>query len=63
MISGAGQDAQMLARLCPTAMIFVPSIGGISHSPAERTAPEHLALGADVLLRTLLALADGEPGR
>jgi hypothetical protein len=52
MTSGAGQDAQMLARLCPTAMIFVPSIGGISHSPEERTAPEHLELGANVLLRT-----------
>jgi N-carbamoyl-L-amino-acid hydrolase len=58
MTSGAGQDAQMLARLCPAAMIFVPSIGGISHSPAERTAPAHLALGADVLLHTLLALAE-----
>lgn len=62
MTSGAGQDAQMLARLCPAAMIFVPSIGGISHSPAERTAPEHLELGANLLLRTLLALADGGAG-
>jgi N-carbamoyl-L-amino-acid hydrolase len=57
MISGAGQDAQMLARICPTAMIFVPSIGGISHNPAERTSPEHVELGANVLLRTLLRLA------
>ena len=58
MTSGAGQDAQMLARLCPSAMIFVPSIGGISHNPAERTRPEHLELGANVLLHTLLELAE-----
>ncbi len=57
MTSGAGHDAQMMARLCPTAMIFVPSVGGISHNPAEHTEPAHLAAGADVLLHTLLALA------
>jgi N-carbamoyl-L-amino-acid hydrolase len=55
--SGAGHDAQMLARLCPAAMIFVPSVKGISHNPAEHTAPEHLAAGANVLLHTLLELA------
>ena len=57
MTSGAGHDAQMLARICPTAMVFVPSVKGISHNPAEHTAPEHLAAGADVLLHTLLELA------
>lgn len=57
MTSGAGHDAQMMARLCPAAMIFVPSVQGISHNPAEHTAPEHLAAGADVLLHTLLELA------
>jgi len=57
MTSGAGQDAQMMARICPAAMIFVPSIGGISHSPSERTRPEHLELGANVLLQTILRLA------
>jgi N-carbamoyl-L-amino-acid hydrolase len=57
MTSGAGHDAQMLARICPTAMVFVPSIGGISHNPAEDTRPEDLAAGADVLLRTLVELA------
>jgi len=57
MTSGAGQDAQMLARICPAAMIFVPSQGGVSHNPAERTDPRHVQLGADVLLRTLLTLA------
>ncbi|RPI07412.1 MAG: M20/M25/M40 family metallo-hydrolase, partial [Zetaproteobacteria bacterium] len=58
MTSGAGQDAQMMARLCPSAMIFVPSVDGISHSPAEYTRPEHLELGANVLLQTLLRLAE-----
>ncbi len=57
MSSGAGHDAQMLARLCPAAMIFVPSVRGISHNPAEHTAPEHLVAGADVLLQALLELA------
>jgi N-carbamoyl-L-amino-acid hydrolase len=58
MTSGAGHDAQMLARVCPTAMIFVPSIGGISHNPAEDTLPDDLAAGTQVLLRTLVELAD-----
>jgi N-carbamoyl-L-amino-acid hydrolase len=57
MTSGAGHDAQMMARICPTAMIFVPSVKGISHNPAEHTEPAHLAAGADVLLHTLLELA------
>jgi len=57
MTSGAGHDAQMMARICPTAMIFVPSVRGISHNPAEHTEPAHLAAGADVLLHTLLELA------
>jgi beta-ureidopropionase / N-carbamoyl-L-amino-acid hydrolase len=56
MTSGAGHDAQMIARICPTAMIFVPSVKGISHNPAEHTDPAHLAAGADVLLHTLLEL-------
>ncbi len=58
MTSGAGHDAQMIARLCPAAMIFVPSINGISHNPAEATAPEHLEIGANVLLRTLERMAN-----
>ena len=57
MTSGAGHDAQMMARICKAAMVFVPSVAGISHNPAEHTAPEHLAAGADVLLHTLLELA------
>ena len=58
MISGAGQDAQMMARICPAAMIFVPSVGGLSHNPAEHTDPADLTLGADVLLRVLQDLAE-----
>jgi len=57
MPSGAGHDAQMLARVCPSAMIFVPSINGLSHNIAEDTAPVDLAAGANVLLQTVLTLA------
>jgi beta-ureidopropionase / N-carbamoyl-L-amino-acid hydrolase len=55
--SGAGHDAQMLARVCPSGMIFVPSVGGISHNPAEHTDPVDLTAGADTLLQTLLGVA------
>jgi N-carbamoyl-L-amino-acid hydrolase len=47
----------MLARVCPTAMVFTPSIAGISHNPAERTRDEDLEAGANVLLQVLLSLA------
>jgi N-carbamoyl-L-amino-acid hydrolase len=56
--SGAGHDAQMLARVCPAGMVFVPSAGGISHNVTEHTDPEDLAAGADVLLHVLAALAE-----
>jgi beta-ureidopropionase / N-carbamoyl-L-amino-acid hydrolase len=55
--SGAGHDAQMLARMCPTGMVFVPSRGGISHNPAEFTEPEDLAAGCQVLADVLVELA------
>ena len=54
--SGAGHDAQDMARLGPAGMIFVPSVGGISHSPREFSHPEDIANGANVLLHTLLKL-------
>ena len=57
MPSGAGHDAQMMARVCPTAMIFTKSQNGLSHNPAEYTAPEDLEAGANVLLHAMLALA------
>jgi beta-ureidopropionase / N-carbamoyl-L-amino-acid hydrolase len=54
--SGAGHDAQQIAKIAPMGMIFVPSVGGISHSPKELTTWEDCARGADVLLRTVLEL-------
>jgi N-carbamoyl-L-amino-acid hydrolase len=56
MPSGAGHDSQNLATITPTGMIFVPSRGGISHSPSEYTAPIDMARGAHVLYRTILKL-------
>ena len=58
MPSGAGHDAQMLARVCPSAMIFVPSVGGLSHNVREHTEPADLQRGAQVLLQVVLALAN-----
>ncbi|MGE5268152.1 MAG: M20/M25/M40 family metallo-hydrolase, partial [Thiohalocapsa sp.] len=55
--SGAGHDAQMMARLCPAGMIFVPSVDGLSHNVREHTRPEHLEAGAAVLLNAVLRLA------
>jgi N-carbamoyl-L-amino-acid hydrolase len=57
--SGAGHDAQMLARVCPTAMIFTQSHLGISHNPAEHTEPADLVMGTDVLLQVMLELSEG----
>lgn len=56
--SGAGHDAQILAAVCPTCMIFVPSAEGISHNVQEYTAPKHLTAGGDVLLRLVTELAE-----
>jgi N-carbamoyl-L-amino-acid hydrolase len=55
--SGAGHDAQMLAPVCPSGMIFVPSAKGISHNPAEHTDDADLEAGANVLLHCVLELA------
>ena len=57
MTSGTGQDAQMMARICPTAMIFVPSVKGISHNPEEFTREEDLIAGANVFLDVVAQLA------
>ena len=57
MPSGAGHDAQMLARACPTAMIFTPSVDGLSHNIAEHTEPADVEAGANTLLRVLLDAA------
>ncbi len=60
MTSGAGHDAQMMARICPSAMIFVPSTDGISHNPREHTHEADLIAGANVLLDVARALSDAE---
>ena len=57
MPSGAGHDAQMIARMCPTGMVFVPSRAGVSHNPAEFTEPDDLAAGCQVLADVLVELA------
>lgn len=54
--SGAGHDAQEIARICPIGMIFVPSRDGISHSPREYSSPGDITNGANVLLQTVLRL-------
>src|SRR5207249_1046697 len=56
MTSGAGHDAQMMARICPAAMIFVPSHNGISHNPLEHTDEVDLIAGANVLLDVVARL-------
>jgi N-carbamoyl-L-amino-acid hydrolase len=61
MPSGAGHDAQDMARLAPVGMIFIPSIGGISHSPKEFSRPQDIENGANVLLQTLLKLDKANP--
>jgi beta-ureidopropionase / N-carbamoyl-L-amino-acid hydrolase len=58
MTSGAGHDAQMMSRICPAAMIFVPSKDGISHNPREHTDADDLVAGANVLLHSLLTIAN-----
>ncbi|MCX6516692.1 MAG: Zn-dependent hydrolase [Actinobacteria bacterium] len=57
MPSGAGHDAQMFARVCPSAMVFVPSVEGISHNPAEFTEPKDMVLGTNILLQVLIELS------
>lgn len=61
--SGAGQDAQMIARMCPTAMIFVPSIKGISHNPKELTSDKDLVAGANVFLTVVAELSNAKEER
>jgi N-carbamoyl-L-amino-acid hydrolase len=60
MPSGAGHDAQDLARIAPTGMIFIPSVGGISHSPREFSRAADIANGANVLLHAVLKLDNAQ---
>ncbi|MFZ4828851.1 MAG: Zn-dependent hydrolase [Phototrophicaceae bacterium] len=57
LVSYAGHDAQMLSQITPSAMIFIPCQGGISHNPQEFTAWEDVVTGANVLLQTVLRIA------
>src|SRR5246127_1268625 len=59
IISGAGHDAVYMARVAPTAMVFVPCVGGISHNEIEDAKPADLTAGANVLLNAVLEAADG----
>jgi beta-ureidopropionase / N-carbamoyl-L-amino-acid hydrolase len=59
IVSGAGHDAVYMARIAPSAMVFVPCVGGISHNEIEDAKPEDLAAGCNVLLNALLNAADG----
>jgi N-carbamoyl-L-amino-acid hydrolase len=63
MPSGAGHDAQELAHIAPMAMIFIPSVGGISHSPKEFSRAADIANGADVLLNAVMAADVSLKGR
>ena len=58
ILSGAGHDAENLATVCPTGMLFVPCRGGISHSAREYAESTHLAAGARVLAETLVDIAN-----
>jgi N-carbamoyl-L-amino-acid hydrolase len=57
MIAAAGHDSVLVAPLCPSAMLFVPSVGGITHNPREYSTKEQIARGAEVLLDAVMALA------
>jgi N-carbamoyl-L-amino-acid hydrolase len=61
--SGAGHDAVYMARVAPTAMVFTPCVGGISHNEAEDMKPEWAAAGCNVLAHAVIETAgiDGSP--
>ncbi|MDP2956074.1 MAG: M20 family metallo-hydrolase [Longimicrobiales bacterium] len=56
LLSGAGHDAQTMGKIAPVGLIFIPSVGGVSHSPEEYSRPEDIRNGAAVLLRSVLKL-------
>ena len=57
MVAAADHDSVLVAAVCPSAMLFVPSVDGITHNPKEYSTKEHLARGAQVLLDAVLTLA------
>ena len=60
MPSGAGHDAMQMAKITPAGMIFVPSTRGISHNPLEWTDPEDICLGAQLLMETMIRVANNK---
>jgi N-carbamoyl-L-amino-acid hydrolase len=58
MPSGAGHDAMQMAKITPAGMIFIPSMRGISHNPMEWTDPEDICLGAQLLMETMVRIAN-----
>ncbi len=58
MPSGAGHDAMQMAKITPAGMIFIPSRGGISHNPLEWTDPDDIALGAQLLMETMIRVGN-----
>ncbi|MBK4992459.1 Zn-dependent hydrolase [Pseudomonas sp. S37] len=58
IVSGAGHDAIHLARHCPTTMVFIPCVGGLSHNEAEDALPNDVTMGCDVLLNAVMTRAD-----
>jgi N-carbamoyl-L-amino-acid hydrolase len=62
ILSHAGHDAMHIARMCPTGMIFVPCLRGVSHNEAESATPSDLAAGARVLAATLVSMAERTEG-
>jgi N-carbamoyl-L-amino-acid hydrolase len=58
MPSGAGHDAQFVSRLCPVAMLFVPSKDGVSHAPQEWTDWDDIEKGANLLLHSIIDLSE-----
>ena len=61
IVSGAGHDAVYVSRVAPTAMVFIPCQGGVSHNPDEQVDPRDVQAGAQVLARTVLQLAGSVP--
>ncbi|MEM1131163.1 MAG: M20/M25/M40 family metallo-hydrolase, partial [Pseudomonadota bacterium] len=61
MPSGAGHDAQTMAALCPSALVFVPSHDGISHSPGEHTDWHYIPPAAQLMLDALIRISDARP--
>jgi N-carbamoyl-L-amino-acid hydrolase len=57
MIAAAGHDSVLIAPLCPSAMLFIPSVGGITHNPREFSTEEQVARGAQILLDAVLERA------